>query len=256
MPVVTWNPSDKSSGVTLSNGNLTAATSAAAWHGQRANFSIGPNQGKRYWEIYINNKASGGNISIGIALATAGLTNYLGFDSYGTGRWSGDTPAYTTGNTVSVALDMNAGKLWIAINGTWVSGNPADGSSPSVSNILTTYPGSIFPAVTQYSSTITANFGASAFTYSIPSGFYAFNATPYVVTGHVYESSSPVARTVRVYQRDNGALVASGVSSAVDGSFSIPCSYNSGCYVVALDDDEGASYNALIFDRVVPDAAS
>lgn len=65
------------------------------------------------------------------------------------------------------------------------------------------------------------------------------------------DTHTPVQRTVRLYRRSTGALLAS-VTSGADGSFG-PFSFASQVEVqrVALDDAAGALYNDLI-DRVIP----
>ena len=75
----------------------------------------------------------------------------------------------------------------------------------------------------------------------------------YALSGIVQELGVPVARTVRAYRRDNGALLGEAVSSAADGSYHIPISgYNGQVLVMALDDAAGTDFNAAILDRVVP----
>ena len=40
------------------------------------------------------------------------------------------TPAFTTGNVLQIAIDIDAGKTWFGINNTWQnSGNPESGAS-------------------------------------------------------------------------------------------------------------------------------
>jgi hypothetical protein len=73
---------------------------------------------------------------------------------------------------------------------------------------------------------------------------------PYSIAGTVTEQGNPVARTVRLYRRSTGELVASTTSSAVDGSFEFADIAGDVYFVVAFDDDAGDDYNALIFDRI------
>ena len=74
---------------------------------------------------------------------------------------------------VMVAYDLDNGKLWFGLNGTWFnSGNPATGANANYSNLS----GSIAPAVGTYSSgAISVNFGQRPFTYTPPSGYVALN---------------------------------------------------------------------------------
>ena len=166
----TWNPADKWANIVLSNGNLTVANfNTGNANSVRSTISKWANSWKWYWEIYIVEWT----FSIqGIANLSAGLTNYIGVDAnwwayYQTGQkinsgitayWS----AYTTGDTIWVALDYSGSTAsitfyknnvsqWVAFSGiTW----------------------SIFAASSEYPpSSQTTNFGASAFTYTPPTGF-------------------------------------------------------------------------------------
>ncbi len=82
----TWNPSDKSTNVTLSNGNLTYLKTAAATHDGTCRATISKATGKWYWEVLIVNIAGGNSESAGgIANSSAPLTNYVGSDANGWG---------------------------------------------------------------------------------------------------------------------------------------------------------------------------
>lgn len=73
------------------------------------------------------------------------------------------------------------------------------------------------------------------------------------IIGVAKEESTPVARTIRAYDRSSGLLVAQTTSDSVDGYFEITGLNAVEHYVVALDNDAGTSYNHLIFDRVIPE---
>ena len=79
--------------------------------------------------------------------------------------------AISPSNVYMFALDMDAGSLWAGQNGTWYNaGNPATGTNPIATGIT----GKVYPAVSFYSSSVnafTANFGATAFGYTVPTGF-------------------------------------------------------------------------------------
>jgi hypothetical protein len=160
----TWNPADKAAGVTLSNGNLTAASSLGA---VRATF--GKSSGKWYWEVLT--QAVGGDI--GIANGTSTIASYCGqqanqwgYDndgkiySGGTGGAYGAT--YTNGARIGIALDLDGGTC------TWYKNGVSQGAK------TISFGGAvIYPCVGSGTSgkQWTANFGASAFTYSVPSGY-------------------------------------------------------------------------------------
>lgn len=190
----TWNPSDKNSLITLSGGNLVAARSTltgdvyASVRGTRSRST-----GKRYFEVTVNTSAAGANsMGIGIATASFALTNLVGFHAESIGALSsGATPGiyfggavatafgdYTAGDVICVAVDLDAELIWFRKNGgAWsgTSGNPATGvGGTSFASLTPPY----FPAFTGRNATatqVTANFGATAFAQSVPSGFGAWN---------------------------------------------------------------------------------
>lgn len=77
---------------------------------------------------------------------------------------------------------------------------------------------------------------------------------PGAFSGSVLEAGVPVPYcVVRCYQRNNGLLIKE-VRTDANGLFTIP-NVERGSpnhYVMALDVEGGAIYNALIFDRVAP----
>lgn len=171
----TWNPSDKGTNITLSNGNLTDTASGAG----AVRATIGKATGKWYWEITVD---SGTGQSLhGIANASATLAGFLGGDGNGwsyfnatgnyanNGAFSGSADTWTTGDKIMVALDMDNGKVFFGKNGVWQSsGNPATGANPAFSGLT----GTLYPANSYNSAgAATTNFGAAGFTYTVPAGF-------------------------------------------------------------------------------------
>jgi hypothetical protein len=74
----------------------------------------------------------------------------------------------------------------------------------------------------------------------------------YSLNGTVKELGLPVQRLIRMYRRDNGALMCS-ITSNADGTFTLPSNaYNGEHYVIALDDDAGVDYEPLVFGRLIP----
>jgi hypothetical protein len=184
MATWTWNPSDKYAAVTLSGGNLTASTAASTQGGVRATASKAVN--KWYWEIAITTVQAGSAPCVGIGTSSASLSQVLGYDVYG---WAWQANGFyrhnnsfasagvslVDGDVAQIALDLDDGKLWFGKNGTWnASGNPATGANP----IYTGVSGTIFPIVFGHNLTaLTVNFGASAFSYTEPSGFTGISIT-------------------------------------------------------------------------------
>lgn len=184
---VTWNPSDKSALITLSNGNLTATKTNTSYGTVRATES--KSSGKFYWEVKIDvTESSTFSQFIGIATSAAGLYAGLGYDAYGWGYTFGSTDGaighnsvftnpwgdkFQANDIIGIALDLDNGKLWWSKNNVWQeSGDPANGTNPAYTGLS----GTFFPAVTIYtvSNAITARFKTSDFDYSPPTGFNSY----------------------------------------------------------------------------------
>ena len=181
----TWNPSDKDANLTLSNGNLTVTGGAGLGGGVRGAVRATIDAGdmgidKFYFELTIN---AGGQVSIGWALSgttlvpNASLSNiptncvyYQGAPRMWAGESSanfvgGTAPSMSAGETWGVGIDSGANKIRF-----WRSGSElTDGTGFSIDA------GDHFPYIilSNPSEQITANFGATAFAMSVPSGFRA-----------------------------------------------------------------------------------
>jgi hypothetical protein len=174
----TWNPLDKSAAITLSNGNLTAASNLDNYKGVRA--TQYKSSGKYYWEITTTVVAEGSASEVGVGTSAVSLSNIIGYSATGWSwaangfyyhnngsTWAGS--ALTDGAIICIALDLDNGKLWFGKNGTWNnSGNPETGTNPTFTGLS----GNIYPMLQQRGgSEWTANFGATAFAYTVPAGF-------------------------------------------------------------------------------------
>lgn len=77
-----------------------------------------------------------------------------------------------------------------------------------------------------------------------------------VISGQVLDASSqPCARIVRAMQRKTGTPSGSAISNQSDGSYVIYTNIQSGKEphtVIEFDDTAGDSYNARVFDNVIP----
>ena len=159
---VTWNPLDTHSDISLSEDYFTATKATAnTWRSARA--TLARSSGKFYFEMVVVGQTNN-NIMVGIATADASLVQYTGQNVYSwayygnTGRKYhnaantvyGDT--YTTGDVISVAVDLDAGSVWFAKNGVWQgSGDPSEGANPAYTS-TTISQNSIFPGVGVYAS--------------------------------------------------------------------------------------------------------
>lgn len=175
----TWNPSDKHADIALSGGNLVGTvTTGGSFISMRG--TVGVSSGKWYWEVTVTTTS---NVQMSaVAKSTATLNGFMGSDANGWSYYGGDGQkrnngvaaaygaSYGTGTVVSCALDLDNGKVWWAKNGTWQnSGDPAAGTGEAYSGLS----GTFYAAWTlnTLNDLCTANFGASAFTYTVPTGF-------------------------------------------------------------------------------------
>ncbi len=183
---MTWSATDHSTDFVLSNGNLSIST------GQGLARGSAPVASKAYWEVKADLLGSN-RILIGIVNAASPVTAYVGSDANGAGFWaaggilvngayfggSNSWVGYVQGDVIGVALDPTAKLVWFRINaGNWnsnASANPATGTGGVDYSGTAFGSGAIYAAfgATGGGQAITANFGATAFTFTAPSGFAA-----------------------------------------------------------------------------------
>lgn len=190
----TWSSTDKGSGVILSNGNLTAACPMSNGLVRSAHPIT---SGKYYWEVKLENIGVAGFVGVATNLASY---NSLGGDFYGWSYYCGDGTKFNNGSytaygatpalndIIGVALDMDVGTVEFFKNG--VSQGVA----------FTGLAGFMYAAVggasNGVSSTLTANFGSTAFTYSPPSGYYAGLGPLQAVTTGTADLTMPMLAAV------------------------------------------------------------
>jgi hypothetical protein len=172
-PQVTWNPADRNSNLTLSNGNLNTQGNLVSGGAVRA--TSGKSSGKWYWEVWLTAINSNDNARIGVGNSSMSLNSRPGDDSNGWGYQTGTGARVNNGNYVAygsalgngdilgVALDMDAGTLRFYRNGV------------DLGVAFTGLTGTIFPAYgyDANNSVFYTNFGAEGFAYTVPSGFSA-----------------------------------------------------------------------------------
>lgn len=191
---VTLNPSDKGANITLSGGNLTA-TNTTTRNAVRSTTS--KSSGKFYFEIAFSSVGGGGggfDHCIGIANASASLTNAPapgGNDKNSIAKYMGSANVQlnntTVGSsntsgppaTVCVAVDFSGSVIWFRIgSGNW-NNNAANDPATNTGGISfsTINAGPFFAIVAlepnggTTSAAGTINFGATAFSFTAPSGF-------------------------------------------------------------------------------------
>jgi hypothetical protein len=185
----TWNPSDKTSAITLSGGNLTASATAGGNQGVRS--TRGQLGGKFYFEALCSNTTAQ-NIGPGVVNPTVALSTFTGnvvggaaiINSSGAIFVNGSNvgsvgSAVSAGQTLCFAVDLVNYRLWARINaGNWNnSGTANPATNTGGLDISAVFSSSVAChavfGTTNGSNACTANFGASSFAYTVPSGFSA-----------------------------------------------------------------------------------
>ena len=200
-----WSAADAAAnGMTLSNGGLTVTLTTSSWQSIRG--SIGQQSGKYYVEFLANVQIP---VQVGFGLASASFvaTSYLGSSNYSLGafcnpgagnqsspsanivfNYSITTPA-APGDVWALAVDLTAGKVWLAQNNVWVGGgSPATGATPMATMTSPALGQTYFPSFAGQTTgdEWTLQSTAASQTYAPPSGFVAWDSAAPVVTGHRY----------------------------------------------------------------------
>lgn len=205
----TWDSGFKSSGTTLSGGNLVATFNATA-SGVACTRKM---TGKTYWEVTIGGTlANVQNVGIVNAQSNMGAgqqigagTNGCGYAQSGAVTINGSTistiQTFAAGNTICIACDIFNQLIWFRVGaGNWnnnAANNPATGvggislATLAASGSL----GPVFPAASANSASdsATAIFASGSFTQSPPAGFSAID-------------------TNQIVSKVNGAVAPRGVS--------------------------------------------
>ena len=86
--------------------------------------------------------------------------------------------AMSAGDIVGVALDLDNGKIWFSINGTYPnSGDPAAGSAEAYSSLSGVFQPAFAADYGTGNSTLIVNFGQKAFNTAAPTGFNALSTS-------------------------------------------------------------------------------
>lgn len=174
----TLNPADKDAGVTLSNGNLTAAITAG-FKSVRSVKSF--TTGKRYYEY----KLTTGTVALsGLGRSEAALTTFPGGNNYSWGYYTTGAlysqnaavqtvATYTTNDVIGVAVDLDAATIQYYKNGV-AQGTPVLMKQFDSSAWVAGTP--VFAQVGANGATVLANFGATAFAFTPPAGYTGWTA--------------------------------------------------------------------------------
>jgi len=210
----TMNPLANFTGQTFTNGNATVLTISGNSVHQQFVSTLGISSGKYYWELK-NHLATTSSSRVGISSENvinnpanlSGQDGHVGDDieSYGYVASSGNAEnnnsssaygdSFTSGDIISVALDMDNNKLYFAKNGVWQnSGDPTSGATGTGAAFTVTSGLTYFPACSilggggesyqfnfgngYFSTTAVASAGTNAsgngiFEYDVPTGYTA-----------------------------------------------------------------------------------
>jgi hypothetical protein len=173
---------------TLTDGGRTAEVSSGSGR-ITVRASQSRNAGKRYFEVRSVSSGEfgfGGSDQIGLSRtptagqepAAAGIAYERSGSILVGGTTVASVPALVATDVVRWAHDIPTGKVWVGRNGTWLSGNPAAGTSP----IATITAGVAYtPVVTSELGTacqVTLNADLSTFAHDVPAGFSGWSDDP------------------------------------------------------------------------------
>jgi hypothetical protein len=183
------NPIDTTT-ATLSNGSRKLRSTSNAFLAAKATFGS-LNSGKWYMEYRVDEVSGGTNrVNVGFGKSTTGFSlgsaNGIGSQSDGVGINRDDNywriynrgsfikefsnlPNTNVGAILQLAIDIDAGSIWIGINNTW-DGDPSNGTGAVITDSFWTT--DIFPMIAAYNTgSGTARFNPDEFTYAPPTGF-------------------------------------------------------------------------------------
>jgi len=191
----TLNPLYKDTNVTYSEGNLQHVNSAS-WEPGWSTIAV--SSGKWYFEVEAD-AVGGSNPTIGIGRSDRPASDNptgsnagdicirLDNEKYDEGSASASyfSSSISNGNIIGVALDMDNGKIWFSLQGTFVGtvGSSGEAATFTVGNGIT-----ITPTLRPMDGTLICNFGSPPYTissgntdgngygnfeYAVPSGYYS-----------------------------------------------------------------------------------
>ena len=261
MPVIVptkWSSTDKGPNASVDS---TGYIASSHYYNSSIKSVHSASSGKYYIEAVAVSAAQWMIGCGGASVSVSGGTAYPGGDSAGKSMavygYTGSFFRYSTGtalfgrgltgsDVLGLALDLDAKTMTAYLNG--VVGGTMTGLPTEPIHIM-------FGSGASASCSVEVNFGQKPFAYDVPFGYSAGFGELLAsnkVAGIVLDDAGVGAeRKVYVHQRSTGKLVGAAMSSS-SGTFEVTVPILDEVYVVAVDDDAGVAYNALIFDRVLP----
>lgn len=186
-----WNALDKNGSISLSNNDLTATCTVSAASGRCVRSTNSRSSGKWYFEWQPSSIVDATLLAVGFGVSTAPLNAFIGSQGgganfscghYASGHASsGDGATTDAGKPVAVgewariAIDIDAGKFWVG-DSTGFAGDPAAGTGNTESFTAATYTLFAMFSANGLNDSVTANFGETAFQYTPPTGFAAWDS--------------------------------------------------------------------------------
>jgi hypothetical protein len=172
----TFDPANTGSNLALSGGNLAVTDSTGGTQFTRS--TISKNSGKWYWEITTTTLSAGDDALIGIVLGAANkntefvgqTTNGWAYQQDGQKITNNSPTAYgstfnSNGIVIGVYLDAGAGSIGFKRN------NVDQGTA--FTGLTGPFYAAVTPLKVSANVVLTANFGATALTYTPPAGYNA-----------------------------------------------------------------------------------
>lgn len=171
----------------ISNGIVAKGLSGVSWSAGRV--TPGVTTGKWYWEAKYQFR-SGSRVGSGITTTAAGDNTIgdteeammLGHNVNAWGGWQNEqSPEFGENDIIMHALDMDNGKFWFGLNGSWYTATTEETTSdPTTLTPHATFATGTFtirPTVRINSIDEEMKFisGANGFTYAVPFGFTQYN---------------------------------------------------------------------------------
>ena len=172
----TLNPLVPTSSATFSEGNLKITGSSSSAYSNRSQSTFAVESGKWYFEVEAD-AVGGSNPTIGIGRSDRSASDNptgsnagdicirLDNEKYDEGSASASyfSSSISNGNIIGVALDMDNGKIWFSLQGTFVGtvGSSGEAATFTVGNGIT-----ITPTLRPMDGTLICNFGSPPYTIS------------------------------------------------------------------------------------------
>ena len=248
---VTWNSSDKSSNISLSNDNCTATVLTSNKYIDCGVRATSPRKiGKWYWEF--KSSSVYGFCRVGLGTYQASTDYALGYDacSWGYEYKTGyiyhknsiivEGPPSVSGDVIGVAYNAYDGKIWFSRNGYWFfDGDPVSNNRPTVEIQADLYPMASLQSSATVNASVDLLISTTNLNYNVPEG-YSFYGTNFIWR-------------IKAINAITNVLEGWTYSSPVDSSYELFTMYSGSHFLICEDTSEDRIYNDLLLGRLVPE---